>query len=224
MNHNRRQIRYSLIALSLLIIISGAISIATSGQTSARYKQVQSLDTATVTVNADLAETLAVLEHRAARKADGSYELKTGENPVSSNSYELMPGVSVDKDPYVLVTGKSDIPAYLYIEMNDATGQTQGTFHFTVDVQNWMKLDDANGRENRVVYVYAPGGTPRKMTSADMTNGKIEIGILDGDKVNVTEKLDRSRSYDSCIVEFYAVMIQAATDDYSDLYNTQIAS
>ena len=70
MNHNRRQIRYSLIALSLLIIISGAISIATSGQTSARYKQVQSLDTATVTVNADLAETLAVLEHRAARKAD----------------------------------------------------------------------------------------------------------------------------------------------------------
>ena len=198
-DRNKQIIPLAAIALSAVVLLTGVVSIATSG-TKAKYRQTVQAGDVAVTVNADLASGLAVLEHPAVRNADGSYIVNKTAAPVSSTSYELMPGVSNEKDPYVKITGKTEIPAYLYVEAVDPTGLVtagEGAVFKYALTADWTKLDRVPGRHGGTVYYY--NGT---LSTGDQT-----ISILLDDRFTVTGQFDNT-SFQSGTLTFYAYLAQ----------------
>ena len=206
-DRNKQIIPLAAIALSAVVLLTSVVSIATSG-TKAKYRQTVQAGTPAVTVNADLASGLAVLEHPAVRNADGSYSVNKTADPVSSTSYELMPGVSNEKDPYVEITGKTEIPSYLYVEAVDPAGLvTAGegaVFQYSL-TSVWTKLDDVSGRHGGTVYYY--NGT---LSTGDQT-----ISILLDDRFTVTGQFDNT-SFQSGTLTFYAYLAQIVDSNTAD--------
>ena len=206
-DRNKQIIPLAAIALSAVVLLTGVVSIATSG-TKAKYRQTVQAGDVAVTVNADLASGLAVLEHPAVRNADGSYIVNKRAAPVSSTSYELMPGVSNEKDPYVKITGKTEIPAYLYVEAVDPTGLVtagEGAVFKYALTADWTKLDRVPGRHGGTVYYY--NGT---LSTGDQT-----ISILLDDRFTVTGQFDNT-SFQSGTLTFYAYLAQIVDSNTAD--------
>ena len=224
-DRNKQIIPLAAIALSAVVLLTGVVSIATSG-TKAKYKETVHAGDVAVTVNANLASLLEVKEHQAVRGDTGEYSLSSG-TEVTSNSYVLMPGVDIPKDPFVRVAGKTEIPAYLYIEVIDETGGSFDTYSYTVDSANWtpLKTDeyaDVTGKNGGKVYVYRNG---TKLTDVNMTNGTLTAGILTDDKITVKPGLDVSSDYSSATLTFYAYMAQAVDGKTAyEIFRTQLAS
>ena len=98
----------------------------------------------TVSFTARLAKDVILQEHLAVRQPDGSYQL--GEEVVKGNSYKLIPGLDIKKDPHIIIQDKTPIPAYLYIEVV-STLDTPVTYE--IDDSIWYELAGAPG-----VYYY----------------------------------------------------------------------
>lgn len=224
-NDLKKSVPLIAIAVSSVLIIGAVLTMAVS-ESSANYKQKRMVTNAPakITVSADLADSLDVLEHKAERADSGKYVL-SNDKLISFNEYELMPGVSIDKDPFVRVTGKTEIPSYLYLEVIDTTGKSSDTFDFEIDSTVWQVMSGVSGRNGGTVYVYAPGGVC-KLTKANTTGqtGNIDVKILKDDKVTVTANLNVSSNYSQSEIIFFSSMAQAVNDDYQEIYRTQIAS
>ena len=219
MKQYRKTIRTALMGIAILLIAAGAISIATSGIASAKYTQQKVAQSVPVliTVDADLAGTLEVLEHKATRKDSGVYSL--GDEEVSANEYHLMPGVDVPKDPFVKITGKTEIPAYVYIEVVD---HTQSTFTYTINSTDWLLQTGCTGRNGGTVYAYKE--TVKKTAE---NGGNLTLPILSGDHpvITVSHELSLdSTQYSNAGLDFYAYMAQAVEGKTAEnIYNSQIA-
>lgn len=98
----------------------------------------------TVSFTANLAKDVILQEHLAVRQLDGSYQL--GEKVVKGNSYKLIPGLDIKKDPHIIIQDKTPIPAYLYIEV-ESTLDTPVTYE--IDDSIWNELEGVPG-----VYYY----------------------------------------------------------------------
>ena len=220
MEQNRKNIRMALIALAVLIIAAGAVTIASSGLASAKYKKEQVATAVPVTVNvsADLAQTLEVKEHLAVRQTSGKYELNIDQNDATknlttTNTYFLMPGVDIPKDPKVYITQKTSVPAFLYVEVIDTTGLSGGenpVFSYSL-TNEWTNLN-ISGRN---VYVYNTTLQPAAETD-------YVIPILEGDSITVTSALNLNDGY-SGTLQFKAYMAQAA-DTAAEIFRTQLAN
>lgn len=220
MKNNRRNTLAALICVSVLIIAIGAITIASSGLASAKYKTQQVVNNVpvTITVTADLADTLEIKEHVANRLDSGAYELTAAET--NSNSYVLMPGVDIPKDPFVRVTGKTEIPAYLYIEVIDSVGGSNSTYNYAIDSTNWTAVSGVNGKYGGTVYVY---NSVLQKTATE--SGDVTVHILQNDIVTVKPEIDRSADYSDAGIQFCAYMVQVADGKtVAELFRTQIAS
>lgn len=125
------------------------------------------------TVSAELATSLVVQESQVRRLANGKYEPLNG-TTTESITYTLMPGVDIPKDPHVVITGKTPIPACLYITVTDSTN---GAITYSLK-PHWK------GTETAGTYVYcADGTTPTEITS-DMT-----VHILNDNLIHVSHTL-----------------------------------
>lgn len=145
-----------------------------------------------VTFKADLAETFTLTETKAVRQESGSYIL-SGEQ-VTQNPYTLMPGVDVPKDPKITITGKTAVPAYLYVEVLESEN-----FPATVTYSmatGWEALG-ITGPKGGKVYVY---GTVLNGTTPDLT-----IPILENDTLKVSQNLLRGTT---ATMTFYGYMAQ----------------
>ena len=224
-DRNKQIVPIVAIALSAVVLLTGIILIVSSG-TKAKYKETVHAGDVAVTVNANLASVLEVKEHQAVRGETGEYSLSS-DIEVASNSYVLMPGVDIPKDPFVRVTGKTEIPAYLYVEVVDTTGGNSDTYSYTVDSANWTTLktdqnEDVTGKNGGKVYVYQNG---TKLTDANTSNGPLTVGILTDDKITVKPGLDVSSDYSSATLTFYAYMAQAVDGKTAyEIFRTQLAS
>lgn len=98
----------------------------------------------TVSFTARLAKDVILQEHLAVRQPDGSYQLD--EEVVKGNSYKLIPGLDIKKDPHIIIQDKTPIPAYLYIEV-ESTLDTPVTYE--IDDSIWYELAGVPG-----VYYY----------------------------------------------------------------------
>ena len=167
-----------------------------------------------------LAEDLTLVEHLVTAKADGEYtyakkdgatitqvssaaEASIAEN---GNSYQVMPGMELPKDPTITITGKTAAPAYLYFEVvnplpKDDTESTTGKYTYSFD--GWTKLNvvGANGGE---VYVYGPT-TDGTIITAD--NVKTAYPILTDNKITV--RSDATDLAKNTTMTFYAYLAQA---------------
>lgn len=180
----RRRLIITIAALSLILT-------TLCGVVQAKYianRQVEG----SVTISAQLG-TIALQEHKAVRQADGSYKLT--QNPVTTNTYILMPGVDVPKDPYVVISDKTPIEAYVYIKVESTLPNTVA---YSLE-GHWKPVTGCTG-----VYVYAPGGTPKAVTE----NGTIQI--LTNDTLTVSQKYSGS---DWVELNFTAYLYQTAAGD-----------
>lgn len=155
------------IALELVVLLS------LSGVVYAKYVAEKKLN-GTITIHAELGK-IALYEHKANKNASGQYELNTDET-VSGNTYDtVIPGLDIPKDPYIEITDKTEIPAYVFLLVHET--DWPNTMGYQLE-EHWKLL---SGYDN--VYVYADHDGPIKVT------GDIEtIKIIKNDVIIVSQE------------------------------------
>ncbi|MBR5264576.1 MAG: hypothetical protein IKV50_07780, partial [Clostridia bacterium] len=96
MNKNRR--------IALLLAVLFCLSAVTFVAVAKYIKDIPFIGN--VTFKADLVENFTLTESEAKRNTDGTYSLDTTTS-TDKNSYTLMPGVDVPKDPKITIEGKT---------------------------------------------------------------------------------------------------------------------
>lgn len=132
--------RYILLAVGIAAVIS--VVMLTAGL-HAKYVRKVSLN-GSVEFASELAQGITLDESKAEITDSGRYELKS--ERVSANSYKVMPGVNIPKDPKITITGKTGIPSYLYVKVEKEDIPDTVTYSLN---DKWQELD---GIED--VYVY----------------------------------------------------------------------
>lgn len=139
----RLLIGFSLIfLLACALIMSGVL---------AKYK-TERLIAGEVDYTNTLAESFKLLDKPVVQQEDGSYKLDESAEaePTDGFSYKLIPGITIPAAPYVEITGKTEIPAYLYLEVEN-TGSAALTFD-----SKWTEIN-VTGKRGGTVYVYDNG-------------------------------------------------------------------
>lgn len=154
------------IAIALVLVVALAVG-ATWAYLTATTGEVKN----TFVAGGAVADSdLELFEHVANKKTDGSYTLDTskkataGENGVY-NSYTVMPGVNLPKDPTVNVKAASGA-YYLFVEVTKGSGfapvkvgeKTGTPLSCNVDTAKWQPLTLTGKDANREVYVYCVTG------------------------------------------------------------------
>lgn len=145
---------------------------------------------------ADPEKDFTLWEHEAVANEDGTYTLTATE--VSGNTYDILPGVAIPKDPTVDVVGLQEY-AYLFIKVTGlpmAEGLTA-----TVDPANWTALGGG-------VYVYSGIEAENNIIKAtDTAMKEFTVGILAGNQVVVADTYNGVS--DDIKLSFEAYMVQA---------------
>ncbi len=193
------------ILLSVLVLAV----VALVGTAVAKYVYSEPL-TVRVQFEAKLADTVALLESKAERQPDGSYKLGTG--TAYENSYILMPGVDISKDPYVLITGKTSIPAYLFVEVVDKIGDDAISWEIG---PAWLKLEGGSGHNGGNVYVYK-GNESEALKLTDENCPEDKIYVLNNNTVYVGQKLVSNGEDINGGLKFYASLVQVGKTGDAD--------
>ena len=186
--------------LLIAIVMLTAILVGLCGVAYAQYRQSITIsDTGSLTISADIG-SIEVWEHVAQRQLDGSYVLDIN-HLTQGNSYLLMPGVDIPKDPFVKVTKNSTIDAYVFIEV---TSNLPETVTYTLG-DCWERVDGYNN-----VYVYCQERTPVKVA------GDVTIQILEDNTLYVSQYYQGTGS---CGLQVTAYLYQAAAgNDAAEVY------
>lgn len=184
------------IAIALVLVVALAVG-ATWAYLTAQTKAVTNTFTAGGAVAAN---DLTLKEHVATPNTDGSYKLdNTYLDEGKGNSYVVLPGVNLPKDPTVKVTAANG-PYYLFVEVTKGTGfdevtvgegdaaKTGKPLDYTI-AANWDELSLTGKDETREVYVYYVTGTDSSKTYIQnaATN---DIPVLLNDRVTVNADND----------------------------------
>lgn len=141
------------------------------------------------------AENFDLKEHKAVADATnpGTYTLNDEE--VTSNDYDVVPGIDLPKDPFVRVKALK-ANAYLFIEVVDTTPNT-----LTATIDSAWQDTGVTGKHGGEVYTLASGALT---AAADMN---MTQNILAGDKVVVDANYVGA---DGQNLVFYGYLAQAA--------------
>ena len=127
--------------LLLIVMVLVAVTTFVAG----KYATTISMPN-TATFTAKLAESIVVQESLAVRQSDGTYVLDQT-NIVPSNRYALIPGLDIPKDTHIAISGKTDVPADLYLTVADNTNETLSfelCDHWVLVEGNTYVYSDAN--------------------------------------------------------------------------------
>ena len=139
----------------LLMIVVLLVSMAI-GAAGAKYVS-QEQTAGQVTITADIG-TIVLQESKANRQPSGAYTLDTA-NQVAENSYELIPGLDIPKDPHVVITKPDALPVYVYVEVDTNIPASSAVVYQLADC--WKLV---SGTPN--VYVYSDNNGPIAVTSS----------------------------------------------------------
>lgn len=191
MHYKGNKKRITLIVCFLVVLI---LALATGGVFS-KYKETVNLNSVNLQVSSGkLASVFSLQEHKAVQNADGTYEL--GTDVVTSNSYRVLPGVALPKDPYFTLKKQTEIEAYLYVEIINNLGSKDLSYSLTND---WKALE-VKGDNGGDVYVYS------KKITKDFDDKKIYI--LKDNKITVTNA--NKSDLGEVNVSFYGYLAQAS--------------
>ena len=197
MHYKGNKKRVTLIVSILVVLI---LALATGGVFS-KYKETVNLNSVNLEVSSGkLASVFSLQEHKAVQKPDGTYEL--GTEVVYSNSYYVLPGVAIPKDPYFTLNKQTKIEAYLYVEIIDNLGSKDLSYSLTND---WKALG-VKGAKGGDVYVYSGGTNAAKKITKDFNQNPIKI--LKDDQITVSN--DNKSSLGTVNVSFYGYLAQAS--------------
>ena len=189
MNLNNKKV----IVIFLSFIIIG---VTLFGFGFAKYKTSVSFET-NVTYSTKLAQTISLVESKAIRQEDGSYMLDS--NKVNNNTYKVMPGVDIPKNPMIIVEGKTDVPAYLFIEVVE---NVPNAVEYTIQSE-WKSLG-IKGPNGGDVYVY-------QSLVLDRSNCPDNISVLAGNLLIVSDTYRNDTADFS--MDIYAYMSQVVESD-----------
>lgn len=144
-------------------------------------------------------------EYAIQKNADGSIKKTT------ANNYKVMPGVIIPKDPTITIKNKSEIPAYLFIEV---VGDCSDYFTYELDAI-WKEVEGATGLHDGTVYVYQSGG--------EGTTGTI-LGSVASNTYNIIKNQQLKANNDITVtseqtLEFYAYLAQTGIGSLAETYN-----
>lgn len=213
---------FALLMVAILLLSMSA------GATYAKYVKQDKLE-GSVTIRASLG-SIKLVEHQALRQADGSYKLIENQE-TDKNTYILLPGLDIPKDPFVQVTGKTPIDAYVFLKVvtniqtdnkdmntdDDLADDHNVSYALTA---NWLKIEESTaGGVTTAVYIYTVDGTtPAKVDETFGTNGTGIISVLEANTIYVSQKLNMPTG---AYLDFSACMYEVAsvekTDGQSDL-------
>ena len=123
---------------------------------------------------------------------------------VSFNDYALIPGMTIPKDTYVNITGKTPISVYVYLEVVGGSAVS-----YAIDDTNWKTLDGVIGMNGGTVYVY-------KDIVTGQTDAIEKINIFQNQQIRVNS--DATPGNEQFVI--HATMYQtAAGNDAAAVYN-----
>lgn len=211
--------KYILLISVTALLIAGLVV----GLSQAKYK-TEKIMTGKVRFTAKLAENLAIQEHSAEREHDGSYKLLIDEDPVQDQAYKLMPGVDVPKDPFITVTGKTELPGWLFVEVvpgadfpAEVTYAVRSSEDATADDPGYWIDTGLTGDHGGKVYVYYKSivtadtqTTSGEGDAAATTLTEFYVLATDGrgNTLTVSQDLDRETN---AKLDFYAYLCQVIT-------------
>ena len=163
--------------LLLLVVLALAVIVSVVGTGYAKYKTDVIL-TNEVSQSNQLADSFRLLQKQAAVQPDGSYVFS--DSPVTSEAYYLIPGIHIDQTPYIVVTGKTDIPAYLYLEVIGSGLDPKLGYQLASD---WTRLEGVKGRQGGDMYVFRDGfvldaESLSQNTAGDTVTHDLKVDIL----------------------------------------------
>lgn len=121
--------------------------------------------------------------------------IKDGNETIS-----LIPGADITRDPRVEVSGKTEVPAYLFLEVDSETEVSTVTFALQ---PCWKPIV-----EGASVHVYSDSdGNP--IVIDDKTTGLESIGILQGNTIYVSQYLKQGTTFN---LTFSAVLKETYKD------------
>ena len=149
-------------------------------------------------------------EHIAAKQPNGSYKLTDAltNKTTTGNDYYVLPRTDLPKDPFITITGKTNAPAYLYVEVVD--GLPAG-MHYNM-ASCWTRLEGVTGNNGGVIYVYN-NGTPIDENSTGLEN----IAIIAGNTIKVDDVPGLAEGQ-KVSLSFYAYLGQASVGTPSEAY------
>jgi hypothetical protein len=207
----------------VLIFLQSTILSTLCNYAYAKYVKSETMG-GNVTVTVDIG-TILLREHRAERQPDGSYELigvdssllcdGTDHSHPTTNSYTLLPGLDVPKDPHVVITGKTDIPAHLYVEIvTDTIDNYDGKPIVSYTIASSWRASERPAQHGGIVYEYVGTGTSAlALTAANLPEDPIYI--LANNKVRVSQHAkhaDHTADGDTDVLQIYGYLIEATGD------------
>ncbi len=156
----KKMIKKRIILFSIIVAVTAIIAI-TAGL-HAKYVRKVSLQ-GSVEFSSELAEKVELNESEATITENGRYELNQNKK-VLENSYKVMPGVNISKDPAITVTGKTGIPSYLFVEVTETNIPESVTYSLC---EHWKKI---NNTGNIYVYTGDDFDSPIKILKDDILN------------------------------------------------------
>lgn len=199
---NKKRTLFTILALVLVCVISIAGTVA--------YMSMQGGSVENTFIAAGggkLADSLTLVENKVEQQADGSYAL-TAET-TNKNSYQVMPGMTLPKNPTITVNGKTDAAAYLYVEV---VSGLDANYIWAMD-DAWVELTGVTGAKGGKVYVY--GDADDAALVLNSTNVPASIAVIKDNEITVaTDAQDLSTT--GVDLKFFAYMAQAVVDGSSD--------
>ena len=182
------------VALALLVAVFGTI---------AYLSAVTDPATNTFTVGNLISDpdNFVVKEHLAVDEdGDGVYTLNTG-TEVDGNSYTVLPGVALPKDPFIATLEELKMDAYVFVEVKDTTGSS---LNVVVDSDKWVLISGVTGPQGGQVYAMKANDG---IVAAGDKLGPITILKNDTVTVNNDEVSDAGSQFGGSVT-FYGYMIQ----------------
>ena len=201
--HNIKRI----IITSVVCILVVLLAIATGGVFSKYQQSVVVNEDVNIKVSSGvLASVFSLQEHEAVQTNDGNYHLDADKIAINNtNTYYVLPGVDLPKDPHFTILKETDVEAYLYVEIINNLGDNNGlSYEVTTD---WKKLD-IKGENNGDLYVYTGGEETAKAITKGFDTQDAGLMILQDNKIAV-DPVNKS-SITEVSISFYGYLAQAS--------------
>lgn len=192
--------KITLISLLLVLLTATAIIVGTVAAKYITEKRVPGR----IKVSVELAQSIEMFEHKVTRTEDGGYDTVATE--VAGNTYKLMPGVDIPKDPTVRITGYTGLSSYVYVEVVGEPAEVVGkpkTVSFAID-DGWTLIEGVTGPNGGKVYY-----RELKAANNETYPKDVEINVLKDKKVTVSQWVERNTNLE---IKFYAYVAEKTGD------------
>lgn len=213
---------YILIAIMIIAINCAALF----GVLSAKYIK-EYYPVGTLKLSIELDESVELFEHKAERQVDGDGSYYLTDSKVLANTYAVMPGVDIPKDPQFYFQKKSAVPVYLYIEVDTVIESTDPdmvmpdtvTYELT---ENWDLLEGVAGPNGGDVYVYKynKDGSESNIVDSTVFLEEKYVSILKNDMIKISDSAGPGSTFRIDVYGYLAQVIKDSSNNIKDAETT----